>query len=84
MNKLQRIMSIREQFLTKLYHLSNSELAAIERYKVGKQLNLPKEETDAIVDQLSERGVLTKVAGIKIMLSPHEKKILDSEWHRVE
>jgi hypothetical protein len=76
-------MSIREHFLTKLYHLSNRKLTPIDRYEVGKELKLPNQETDAIVDELSDRGRITKIGGTKIMLSLNEKKILDSEWRRV-
>ena len=74
---------VRDQFLIKLYHLSNRELTTIDRYEVGKELNLPKEETDAIVDELSNRGRITTMAGPTIMLTPDEKKILDTEWCRV-
>lgn len=77
-------MSVVEHFLTKLYLLSNGELRSIDRYEVGKELNLSKQETDAIVEELSERERITKMPGIKIKLSPNEKKILDSEWRRVE
>jgi len=77
-------MTVLEHFLTKLYHLSNRELTSIDRYEVGKEFNLPKQETDAIVDELCKRERITKMSGIKIMLSPNEKKILDSEWRRVE
>jgi hypothetical protein len=77
-------MTVVEHFLTKLYHLSNRELTSIDRYEVGKDLNLSKQETDAIVDELSERERITKMRGINIMLSPSAKKILDSEWRRVE
>lgn len=73
-------MHIRKHILTKLYHLSNHELTPIDRYEVGKELNLPKQETDAIVDELSHSGRITKMAGTKIMLSLNENKILDSEW----
>jgi hypothetical protein len=59
--------------------LSNRELTTIDRYEVGKELNLPKEETDAIVDELSNRGRITTMAGPTIMLTPVEKKILDTE-----
>ena len=69
--------------MTKLYHISNRELTTIDRYEVGNELNLPKEETDAIVDELSNRGMITTMAGPTIMLTPDEKKILDTEWHRV-
>jgi hypothetical protein len=77
-------MTVLEHFLTKLYYLSNRELTSIDRYEVGKEFNLPKQETDAIVDELCKRERITKMSGIKIMLSPNEKKILDSEWRRVE
>jgi hypothetical protein len=71
--------------LKTLYDLSERELKAIDRYEVGKQLNLPKEETDAIVNLLIDRGRITKIAGSgEIMLDLKEKKILDSEWRQVE
>ncbi|HTH22894.1 MAG TPA: hypothetical protein VL854_11805, partial [Nitrososphaeraceae archaeon] len=67
------------------YDLSERELKAIDRYEVGKQLNLPKEETDAIVNLLIDRARITKIAGSgEIMLDLKEKKILDSEWRQVE
>ena len=74
---------VRDQFLIKLYLLSNRELTTIDRYEVGKELNLPNKETDAIVDELSNRGRITTMAGPTIMLTPDEKKILDTEWRRV-
>ena len=78
-------MTIPEHFLKALYDLSERELKAIDRYEVGKQLNLPKEETDAIVNLLIDRGRITKIAGSgEIMLDLKEKKILDSEWRQVE
>lgn len=78
-------MTIPEHFLKTLYDLSERELRAIDRYEVGKQLNLPKEETDAIVNLLIDRGRITKIAGSsKIILDLKEKKILDSEWRQVE
>jgi len=78
-------MTIPEHFLKTLYDLSERELKAIDRYEVGKQLKLPKEETDAIVNLLIDRGRITKIAGSdEIMLDLKEKKILDSEWRQVE
>lgn len=78
-------MTIPEHFLKTLYDLSERELRAIDRYEVGKQLNLPNEETDAIVNLLIDRGRITKIAGSdEIMLDLKEKKILDSEWRQVE
>jgi hypothetical protein len=70
-------MTIPEHFLKSLYDLSERELTAIDRYEVGKQLSLPKEGTDAIVDQLIDRGRITKIPrSRKIMLGLNEKKIL--------
>jgi len=78
-------MTIPEHFLKTLYDLSERELKAIDRYEVGKQLNLPKEETDAIVNLLIDRARITKIAGSgEIVLDLKEKKILDSEWRQVE
>jgi hypothetical protein len=36
---------------------------------LGKNLNLPKDETDAIVTELEAAGKIKKVAGIGIMLT---------------
>ena len=78
-------MTIPDHFLKALYDLSERELRAIDRYEVGKQLNLPKEETDAIVNLLINRGRIGKIAGSdEIILDFKEKKILDSEWRQVE
>jgi hypothetical protein len=76
-------MTVPEHFLKTLYDLSERELRAIDRYEVGKQLNLHREEADVIVDLLTNRGRITKIAGSsKIMLDLKEKKILDSEWRQ--
>jgi CTP-dependent riboflavin kinase len=77
-------MTVREKFLIKLYELSKQELILIDRYEVGKELKLSKEETDAVVDELDDRGRIKKIVGTKIVLGFNEKKILDSEWRRVE
>ena len=53
-------------------------------HDLSKWTVLSKQETDAIVDELCKRERITKMPGIKIMLSPNEKKILDSEWRQVE
>ena len=77
-------MTVREKFLIKLYELSKHELILLDRYEVGKELNLSKEEIDSVVDELSDTGRIKRIEGTKIMLGPKEKELLDSEWRRVE
>jgi Mn-dependent DtxR family transcriptional regulator len=60
---------VRDKFLKKLYDMSRGELTTIDRYELGKELDLPKEETDAIVEELTEMGMIKKVAGTKILLT---------------
>jgi hypothetical protein len=36
---------VRDRFLIKLYHLSKGELTTIDRYEVGKELDLSNQET---------------------------------------
>jgi hypothetical protein len=62
-------MTVREQFLQKLYDMAKGQLTTIDRYDVGNELDLPNDETDAIVDVLTDTGKITKMAGSTIMLT---------------
>jgi hypothetical protein len=65
-------------FLKELYGLTAGELQTIDRYEVGKKLALDKEQTDHLVDQLSDIGMIRKILRTKIILSPEAKRFIDS------
>ena len=62
-------MTVREQFLQNLYDMAKGQLTTIDRYDVGNELDLPNDETDAIVDVLTDTGKIMKMAGSTIMLT---------------
>jgi hypothetical protein len=68
-----------DEFLKKLYEMSEGHLTSFDRYEVGKKLGLDKEETDDIVEQLEATGRIVTAIGTKIVLSPRAKDMLDSE-----
>lgn len=59
------------QFLKKIYDLTSGELRIINQYEVGEGLELSSKQTDKIVYELSNTGMIKKVARNKIVLSPH-------------
>jgi hypothetical protein len=66
-------------FLKKLYEMTEGQLQTIDRNEVGRVLGLDKEQTDHLVDQLSDIGMIKKVIGSKIILSPEAKEVLDAK-----
>ncbi|HSA73953.1 MAG TPA: hypothetical protein VLD84_08365 [Nitrososphaeraceae archaeon] len=59
------------QFLKKIYDLTKCELRIINQYEVGEGLELSSKQTDKIVYELSNTGMIKKVARNKIISSPH-------------
>ena len=59
------------QFLKKIYDLTSGELRIINQYEVGEGLELSSKQTDKIVYELSNTGMIKKVARNKIVLSSH-------------
>jgi len=43
---------VSEQFIDKLYEMSEGELKSFDRHEIGHQLSLDKEQTDALVEEL--------------------------------
>jgi hypothetical protein len=58
-------------FLKKIYDLTGGELRIINQYQVGEGLALSSKQTDTIVDQLSDSGMIKKTARNKIILSAY-------------
>ena len=70
---------VSESFIEKLYEMSEGDLKTFDRYEVGQQLGLDKEQTDAVVEELYGKRQLQKIVGTKIVLTPQLKEVLDSE-----
>ena len=58
-------------FLNKIYDLTGGELRIINQYQVGEGLELSSKQTDKIVYELCETGMIKKMARNKIVLSPY-------------
>jgi len=63
-------------FLKKIYDLTGGELRIINQYQVGEGLALSSKQTDKIVDQLSDSGMIKKTARNKIILSAYTLHII--------
>jgi hypothetical protein len=70
---------VSEQFIDKLYGMSEGELKTFDRYEIGLQLGLDKEQTDALVEELRAKRRIQKLAGPVIILTPQEKEVLDNK-----
>lgn len=66
------------QFLKKIYDLTSGELRIINQYEVGEELELSSKQTDKIVYELSNTGMIKKVARNKIVLSPHALYVMQN------
>ena len=66
------------QFLKKIYDLTSGELSIINQYEVGEGLELSSKQTDKIVYELSNTGMIKRVARNKIVLSPHALYVMDN------
>ena len=63
-------------FLKKIYDLTGGELRIINQYQVGEGLALSSKQTDKIVDQLSDSGMIKKIARNKIILSAYALHVI--------
>jgi hypothetical protein len=58
-----------DEFLRKLYEMSRGEYMIFDRYKVGRIVGVSDSQTDDIVDDLYNMGLLKKIGATKILLS---------------
>jgi hypothetical protein len=69
--------SASDLFIDQLYEMSKGNLRTFDRYEVGKQLGLDREQTDAVVEELAGTRRIQKMVGTVVMLTPAEKKFFD-------
>ena len=58
-----------DEFLRKWYGMSGGEYMIFDRYKAGKILGISDSQTDEIVDDLYNMGLIKKIGTTKILLS---------------
>lgn len=63
-------------FLKKIYDLTGGELRIINQYQIGEGLSLSSKQTDKILDQLSDSGMIKKTARNKIILSAYALHVI--------
>ena len=57
------------EFLRKLYNLSDGEYKIIEKYKVGAEIGVSNSQTDDIVDDLDKMGLVKKIGTTKVLMT---------------
>lgn len=58
-----------DEFLRKLYEMSGGEYKIFERYKVGREIGISNSQTDDIIDDLHNMGLIKKIVETKILLT---------------
>jgi hypothetical protein len=58
-----------DEFLRKLFEMSGGEYKIFDRYKVGREVDLSNSQTDDIVDDHHNMGLLKKIRTTKILLT---------------
>ena len=66
-----------DSFLDQLYEMSEGNLRPFDRYEVGHQIGLDREQTDAVVEELAGTRRIQKMVGTVVMLTPEAKDLLD-------
>lgn len=68
-----------EEFIDRLYEMAEGDLKTFDRYEVGQELGLDREQTDAVVEELYGKRQLQKIPGTKIVLTQPVKEVLESK-----
>lgn len=65
------------EYLRKIDDLNGGELRIINQYEVGEVLALSSKQTDEIVGQLCDSGMIKKIDGNKVVLSPQALYVIN-------
>ncbi|HEY9399114.1 MAG TPA: hypothetical protein VIP29_04375 [Nitrososphaeraceae archaeon] len=58
-----------KEFLSKLYEMTDGESKIFDRYEVGRIVGLSNSQTDDIVVELHNAGLIKKIGATKILMS---------------
>lgn len=63
-----------DSFVDQLYEMSEGNLKPFDRYEVGNQLGLDREQTDAVVQELAGTYRIQKMTGTVVMFNSRRKE----------
>ena len=63
-----------DEFLNKFYQMTSGEYKIFDKYKVGSKLGPSNSQTDDIVDDLHNIGLIKKIGMNKILMTFEGKK----------
>jgi Mn-dependent DtxR family transcriptional regulator len=58
-----------DEYLKKLYEMSGAEYKIFDKYKVGREVGISNSQTDDIVDDHHNMGLVKKVGTTKTLLT---------------
>lgn len=58
-----------DEYLEKLYEMSGAEYKIFDKYKVGREVGISNNQTDDIVDDHHNMGLVKKIGTTKILLT---------------
>ena len=58
-----------DEFLRKLYEMSDGDYKIFDRYRVGSEVGLSNSQTDEIIDDLHNMGLIKKIGETKILMT---------------
>ena len=58
-----------DEFLRKLYEMSDGDYKIFDRYRVGSKVGLSNSQTDDIIDDLPNMGLIKKIGEPKILMT---------------
>ncbi|MDW0120789.1 MAG: hypothetical protein QOK64_09755 [Nitrososphaeraceae archaeon] len=63
-----------DEFLRKLYEMSDGDYKIFDRYRVGSEVVLSISQTDDIIDDLHNMGLIKKIGETKILMTLEGKQ----------
>lgn len=63
-----------DEFLRKLYEMSDGDYKIFNRYRVGSEVGLSNSQTDDIIDDLQNVGLIKKIGETKILMTLEGKQ----------
>lgn len=58
-----------DEFQRKLYEMSDGDYKILDRYRVGSEVGLSNSETDDIINDLHNMGLIKKIGDTKILIT---------------
>jgi Mn-dependent DtxR family transcriptional regulator len=66
-----------DEFLRKLYEMSDGDYKIFDRYRVESEIGLSNSQTDNIIDDLHNMGLIKKIGETKILMTLEGKQAIE-------